>query len=144
MTFPGRVTLITLGVDDVDASTAFYKKVGFVRSERHSTPDISFFQAGGVVLAVWSRTSLNEDAGNPENWTGLGGVVLAQNMEGEAAVDAFMKLAEKSGGTITKPAAKTFWGGYSGCFADPDGHVWEVAHNPFFPMDDKGIVELPD
>jgi hypothetical protein len=141
---PARINLITLGVDDVAASTAFYKKLGFVKSASQSNPEISFFKAGGVVLAVWSRTSLNEDAGNPENWTGLGGVALAQNFDCEAAVDAFVELAGKSGGKILKPAARTFWGGYSGCFADPDGHVWEVAHNPFFPMNEKGIVELPE
>lgn len=140
---PG-VTLITLGVADIAKSTAFYQKLGFVRSEKASQESVSFFRAGSVVLALWSREAQKEDAAAGELWTGNGGIVLAQNLASEAEVDAMMARAEAAGARMLKPAAKTFWGGYNGCFADADGHVWEAAFNPFWPLDADGRIQLPD
>lgn len=141
---PARVNLVTLGVSDIGEATDFYEKLGFVKSQSQSNPHVSFFKAGGVVLGLFGREPLIEDACVQDHWTGEGGIALAQNLESEEAVDAFMALAAEAGANILKPAAKTFWGGYGGYFADPDGHVWEVAHNPFFPISADGIVELPD
>jgi predicted lactoylglutathione lyase len=125
-------------------STAFYERLGFVKSTGASQASISFFRAGGVVLALYGRADLAEDIGLAEVGMGQGQVTLAQNLESEAAVDAFLARAAEAGATILKPAEKVFWGGYSGYFADPDGHVWEVAHNPFFPLDAAGTPQLPD
>ena len=107
-------------------------------------PDVTFFKGAGCVLGLFGKEALIEDACVANHWSGQGGATLAQNLESERDVDAFIALAEKSGAKILKPAAKTFWGGYSGYFADPDGHVWEIAHNPFFPISEKGLLELPD
>jgi predicted lactoylglutathione lyase len=139
-----HVSLITLGVADVAASTAFYEKLGFVRSKKSSQAAISFFQAGPVVLALFGREALREDGQADKIWTGNGGMTLAQNVASEAEVDAMMAQAETAGAKILKPAAKTFWGGYDGYFADADGHVWEVAFNPFWPLDEDGRITLPD
>lgn len=139
-----RITLITLGVEDVAKATAFYEKLGFVRSKEASQESVSFFRAGSVVLALWNREAQKEDAEADELWSGNGGIVVAQNMASEAEVDAMMARAEAAGASILKPAAKTFWGGYNGYFADADGHVWEVAFNPFWPLDEDGRIDLPD
>jgi predicted lactoylglutathione lyase len=139
-----QLTLITLGVEDVAKATAFYEKLGFVRSKKASEASVSFFRAGSVVLALWSREAQKQDANAGKLWTGNGGIVVAQNVASEAEVDAMMAKAEAAGAKILKPAAKTFWGGYDGYFADADGHVWEVAFNPFWPLDDDGRINLPD
>jgi uncharacterized protein len=139
-----RITLITLGVKDVAKATAFYEKLGFVRSKKASEASVSFFRAGSVVLALWSREAQKQDANAGKLWTGNGGIAVAQNVGSEAEVDAMMAKAEAAGAKILKPAAKTFWGGYDGYFADEDGHVWEVAFNPFWPLDDDGHINLPD
>ncbi|MEQ1694188.1 MAG: VOC family protein, partial [Gemmatimonas sp.] len=99
--------------------------------------------AGGVVLALFGRAALAEDAHLPDSKPGFSGVSLAQCCIDEAEVDTVLAEAVAAGGTLLKPGQKVFWGGYSGYFADPDGHVWEVAHNPFFPLDDNGIAQLP-
>jgi uncharacterized glyoxalase superfamily protein PhnB len=115
-----------------------------------TTPDdasqaaVSFMQAGGVVLALWGRDAQRDDALVGEIWTGNGGMVVAQNLASEAAVDAAMALAEAAGARMLKRAAKTFWGGYDGYYADADGHVWEVAFNPFWQLDEQGRVKLPE
>jgi predicted lactoylglutathione lyase len=139
-----RITLITFGVEDVARATIFYEKLGFVRSKKASEASVSFFQAGSVVLALWSREAQRQDAEAGELWTGNGGIVLAQNLGSVAEVDAMMARAEAAGAKILNPAAKTFWGGYDGYFADADGHVWEVAFNPFWPFDEDGRITLPD
>ena len=105
---------------------------------------MSFFRAGGVVLALWSREAQRDDAQANELWTGNGGMVVAQNVASERDVDALMAKAEAAGARILKPAAKTFWGGYDGYFADPDGHVWEVAFNPHWALDEDGRIKLPE
>ena len=138
---PTHISLITLGVADVAKATSFYERLGFVRSKRASQESVSFFQAGPVVLALWGRDAQRDDAQAAEFWTGNGGIAVAQNLTSEAEVDAMMAPA---GARILKPAAKTFWGGYDGYFADLDGHVWEVAFNPFWELDEGGRVRLPD
>jgi predicted lactoylglutathione lyase len=139
-----HITLITLGVADIARATSFYEMLGFVRSKHASQESASFFQAGPVVLALWGRDAQRDDALAGDIWTGNGGIAVAQNLASEAEVDAMMALAEKAGAHILKSAAKTFWGGYDGYFADPDGHVWEVAYNPFWELTADGSVRLPD
>ena len=141
---PAHISLITLGVADITKSTAFYEQLGFVKSKTASQESVSFFQAGPLVLALWGRDEQRDDAQAAELWTGNGGIVVAQNVASEDAVDAMMARAEASGARVLKPAAKTFWGGYNGYFADPDGHVWEVAFNPFRELDEDGRVRLPE
>jgi predicted lactoylglutathione lyase len=139
-----NITLITLGVADVAKATAFYERLGFVRSKTASEESVSFFRAGGVVLAVWSREPQREDANAGALWNGNGGIALAQNVASEAEVDTVMAKAEAAGARIFKPASKTFWGGYDGYFADPDGNLWEVAFNPHWGLDEAGQIKLPD
>jgi len=136
-----RISLITLGVADLARSRRFYETLGWKASG--PSDDVAFFQAGGMILALWSRTSLAEDAGVSDKG-GFGGIVLAQNVESAKAVDAVLGEAEKAGGRILKPGHEAFWGGYTGHFADPDGHPWEIAWNPGFTILDDGSVKLPD
>ena len=96
------------------------------------------------MLALWGRDAQRDDAEASAVWTGNGGIVVAQNLPSEDAVDVMMARAEASGARVLKPAAKTFWGGYNGYFADPDGHVWEVAFNPFWELNEDGRIKLPD
>ena len=139
-----NITLITLGVADVAKATAFYQKLGFVRSNTANQESVSFFRAGGVVLALWGREAQREDANAGALWNGNGGIAVAQNVASEAEVDAVMAKAAASGARILKPASKTFWGGHNGYFADPDGHVWEVAFNPHWGLDQEGRIKLPE
>ena len=139
-----NITLITLGVADIAKATAFYQSLGFVKSNTASQESVSFFRAGGVVLALWGRETQADDANAGDVWNGNGGMVVAQNVASEAEVDAVMARAATSGARILKPASKTFWGGYNGYFADPDGHVWEVAFNPHWGLDQQGLIELPE
>ena len=137
-----RLTLVTLGVTDVAQSRAFYERLGF-KASSDSNESVAFFDAGGVALALFGRNALAEDANVTAMPAGFSGVTLAHNVASEAEVDAVLAQTVESGATVTKPAAKTFWGGYAGYFSDPDGHLWEVAHNPFWPLDDAGRVILP-
>jgi predicted lactoylglutathione lyase len=141
---PAHASLITLAVTDVAKATAFYEQLGFALSKTASQAEVSFFQAGPLVLALWGREAQVEDAGAGDIWTGNGGIVIAQNVSSEAEVDAMMARAESAGARILKPATKTFWGGYNGYFADADGHVWEIAFNPFWTLGEDGRVTLPD
>jgi predicted lactoylglutathione lyase len=143
-TMPAHISLVTLGVGDVAKATAFYERLGFVKSKNASQDEVSFLQAGGVVLAIWSREAQLDDARANAIWTGNGGMVVAQNVASERDVDALMAKAEAAGGRTLKPAGKTFWGGYDGYFADPDGHVWEVAFNPYWALDEDGRIKLPE
>ncbi|MEQ1648650.1 MAG: VOC family protein [Hyphomicrobiaceae bacterium] len=138
---PG-LTVITLGVSTMATSRAFYEKLGYVASS-HSNDNVTFFDAGGVVLALFGRAALADDAHVPNSAAGFAGVTVARNMADEAAVDRVMAEAVAAGARVMKVAAKTFWGGYGGYFSDPDGHLWEVAHNPFWPLDADGRVQLP-
>ncbi len=140
---PQRVTLITLGVDDLERSKAFYAKLGW---EPHpsSQESVVFYQIHGAVFGFFGREALAEDQGRPGATLGTGAVTLAQNFPSEAEVDAAYKAAIDAGATALKAPEKVFWGGYSGYWADPDGHVWEVAMNPFWPLAEDGSLTLPD
>ncbi len=136
-----RVSLVTLGVADVGRTRAFYEALGW-RTRAKPGDDVVFFQTGCLVVALWDRERLAEDSG-VEDGPGFGGVTLAHNVRSPADVDAVMAEARSAGATITREAAETFWGGYSGAFADPDGHPWEVAHNPRWTIESDGSVKLP-
>lgn len=138
-----RLTVVTLGVTDLPRSRRFYEALGF-RASRTSNEHVVFLDAGGVVLGLYPRALLAEDACLPESGSGFGGVTLARNVSTRAEVDAALALAKTAGGAILKPAQEVFWGGYSGYFSDPDGHPWEVAHNPHWQLDGRGLVELPE
>jgi uncharacterized protein len=135
-----RITAITLGVADVRAARAFYEALGLTRTA--GDDDVTFFQAGGMVLALWGRGRLAEDS-VVDDAGGWGGVTLAHNVRSPAEVDAVLAEAKAAGARIGREGAETFWGGYSGVFVDPDGHPWEVAWNPGWPLRDDGSVELP-
>jgi len=135
-----RLSLVTLGVADLQRSLDFYEALGWKRGNEN--PDVAFFQLPGMILALWSRTALAEDAGLAANERGFGGITLAYNARSRADVDAIFVEAERAGARILKPAKDTFWGGYSGYFADPDGHPWEVAWNPEWKLNKKGDVKL--
>jgi catechol 2,3-dioxygenase-like lactoylglutathione lyase family enzyme len=137
-----RLSFVTLGVADIARARAFYDKLGF-RASSASNPDVVFYDVGGVVLALFGRAALAADAKVPESAPGFSGVALAHNVRSEAEVDAVLAEAVAAGAKLIKPGEKAFWGGYTGYFADPDGHLWEVAFNPFFPLDDTGRVQLP-
>ncbi|HVM18511.1 MAG TPA: VOC family protein [Egibacteraceae bacterium] len=137
-----RVSLVTLGVADVDRARAFYAQLGWVGQEVEETV---FFQVGCLGVALWSREKLALDAGVTDTGTdGFGGIVLAHNVRSRAEVDAILDTASRGGAVITKRPQDTFYGGYAGCFSDPDGHLWEVAYNPGFPLADDGSITIPD
>ncbi len=137
-----RVSLITLGVADVPAARAFYERLGWHGQEVEETV---FFQAGGMVLTLWGRDKLAQDCGiSDEETGGFGGVALAHNVRSEAEVDEIIVAAEAAGATVTRPAARTFYGGYAGVFTDLDGHAWEIAHNPGFPFGEDGSITVPE
>jgi uncharacterized protein len=136
-----RVSLVTLGVADIERSRQFYEDgLGWKRGNENES--VVFFQLPGSILALWSRASLAEDAGLADTGAGFSGMALAYNARSREDVDAVLSEAETAGARILKRAAETFWGGYSGYFADPDGHPWEVAHNPFWSVDAEGRVSL--
>jgi catechol 2,3-dioxygenase-like lactoylglutathione lyase family enzyme len=136
-----RVSLVTLGVADVSRARRFYEALGWV-SSTDAGSDVVFFQAGGLVVALWGRSELAEDS-VAEDGGGWGGITLAHNVRSPDEVDAVLGRAREAGATIGREGAPTFWGGYSGVFADPDGHRWEIAHNPFWPITADGSVVLP-
>ncbi len=140
---PQRVTLITLGVKDLAASRAFYKALGWEESSR-SQETIAFFQLNGLAMGLFGLAALADDQGRPDAPLGTGAMTLAQNFESEAEVDTAFAKALKCGATQLKAPEKVFWGGYSGYYADPDGHVWEIAYNPFWPLNADGSLTLPD
>lgn len=140
-----RVTLITLGVDDPERSRAFYAAWGWAEHPRSAGDgDISFYQMNGAVLGLFGRRALAEDQGRAGAELGTGAMTLAQNCTDEAETDAVFEAALQAGATCLKRPEKVFWGGYSGYFADPDGHVWEIATNPFWPLAEDGSLTLPD
>jgi catechol 2,3-dioxygenase-like lactoylglutathione lyase family enzyme len=135
-----RVSLITLGVSDLARARAFYEGLGW-RTGASPADDVVFFQAGGMILGLWSRESLTEDSG-VEDPGGYGGVTLAYNARTPAEVDTTIEEARAAGADIAREPGETFWGGYSAVFVDPDGHPWEVAHNPGWTLDEDGNVSL--
>ncbi|GAA3800845.1 VOC family protein [Cellulomonas soli] len=138
-----RLSLVTLGVADVPRAHAFYAALGW-RSRAdlgNDEADIVFIQAGGIVVALWSRAALAEDTGVSDTG-GWGGITLAHNVRSPAEVDAVLQEAVDAGATLLRAGAATFWGGYNGLFADPDGHCWEIAHNPSWPITEDGRTLL--
>jgi uncharacterized protein len=138
-----RLHIVTLGVKNLKRSRKFYERMGF-RASPASQGDITFFRAGGVVLALYPAGALAEDASVDEKGTGFRGVTLAHNVPERKEVGEVLKEAQTAGGKIVKPAQDAFWGGHSGYFSDPDGHLWEVAWNPHFPMARDGSLRLPE
>ena len=134
-----RVSLVTLGVSDVARARAFYEALGW--HVGWTDDDVVFFQAGGMIFALWGRDKLAHDS-TVEDTSGWGGITLAYNTRSPAEVDEVLAQAEAAGGRIGRRGAKTFYGGYSGIFFDPDGHPWEVAHNPSWTIADDGSVDL--
>lgn len=134
-----RVSLVTLGVSDLGHARRFYEALGWRAAP--SPEGVVFFQAGGMVFALWSRDELAADSG-VEDSGGWGGVTLAHNVPSPAAVDAVIEEARAAGATVVREPATTFWGGYSAVFLDPDGHPWEVAHNPGWTIRADGSISL--
>ncbi|WP_328719904.1 VOC family protein [Streptomyces sp. NBC_00247] len=137
-----RISLVTLGVTDLARARSFYEALGWVGQ---TVQDTVFYQVGGLAVVLWSREKLAADCGLDDHGpAGFGGIALAQNLRSPEEVDALMAVAERAGATVTRPAATTFYGGYAGVFTDPDGHAWEIAHNPGFPLAADGSLTLPD
>ncbi len=136
-----RVSLVTLGVADLPRARAFYEAVGW-STRAEADDDVVFFQTGGMVVALWSRERLAEDSAISDGG-GWGGVTLALNVSSAAEVDAVIEETRRAGARIGREGAETFWGGYSGVFVDPDGHSWEIAHNPHWTLLDDGSIVLP-
>jgi uncharacterized protein len=134
-----RISLITLGVTDLSRGRAFYQALGW--REAPGPDDVAFFQAGGMVFALWDRARLAEDSAVPDGG-GWGGVTLAYNVGSPAEVDSVITEARAAGAVIGREPAETFWGGYSAIFVDPDGHPWEVAHNPGWSLGPDGTVTV--
>ncbi len=140
-----RISLITLGVGDLERSLRFYRDgLGWPVSGASSPGVVAFLHTRGAVLALYPRRDLAADANIPETGSGFGGIALAHNVRRREEVDSVIAEAVNAGGSVLKAAHDADWGGYSGYFADPDGYPWEVAWNPFFPMDADGNVKLPD
>lgn len=135
------MSLVTLGVADLSRSRAFYEALGWT-TRAEPDDDVVFFQAGGMIVGLWARERLAEDSG-VEDSNGWGGITLAHNVRSPQEVDAVLGEAEAAGGAIARAGEASFWGGYSGVFVDPDGHPWEVAHNPRWTLGDDGSVRLP-
>jgi catechol 2,3-dioxygenase-like lactoylglutathione lyase family enzyme len=135
-----RISLVTLGVADLSRSRAFYEALGW-STDAAADADVVFFQAGGMVLSLWDRDRLAEDSGVLDTG-GWGGVSLAHNVRAPEVVDRIVEEARSAGAVVAREPAATFWGGYSGVFLDPDGHAWEVAHNPFWEISEEGATLL--
>jgi predicted lactoylglutathione lyase len=146
MSVPAILSLVTLGVTDVAASTRFYRDLGFELSSASVEDEVSFFRTAGGLLGLYGAEALRADAlttGEIPSTTDFRGVSLAVNVASNDVVDSSLATAQAAGARIVKPAQATEWGGYHGYFADPDGHLWEVAHNPFWPLGPDGVPTLP-
>ena len=143
---PARINLVTVGVGDIDAATAFYERLGWKRSKSASNDQISFLALDNLVLGLFGREDLASDMnGEASGAPGVPGAsTLAINLPSEEAVDKAMAAALEAGARLLKKPEKVFWGGYSGYFTDPDGHPWELAYNPFLPLDGAGMMQLPE
>jgi uncharacterized protein len=136
-----RLSLVTLGVSDLARARAFYEGLGW-NTRAEPDDDVVFFQAGGMIVALWNREELAKDSEVADRG-GWGGVTLAYNTRSNEEVDEVIEQARAAGATIGREPAETFWGGYSAVFIDPEGHPWEVAHNPRWTIEDDGSVTLP-
>ncbi len=145
MTIRAAISLITLGVADVEVSTRFYASLGFPLSPSSVPGEVSFFRTAGGLLGLYGAHALRADAGfdGPPPGTGAPAVSVAVNVASAAEVDSAHEVAVQAGARITKTPQSTDWGGYHFYFADPDGHLWEIAHNPFWPLDERGLPRLP-
>ncbi len=139
-----HLTLVTLGVRDLARARGFYCDGLGGHASSSGNESVVFIQAGGVALGLFGRDALAEDAHLSPEGSGFSGITLATNLGSRADVDAWFAKAEAAGAKVLKRPEEVFWGGYSGYFADPDGHVWEVAHNPFWPLTADGRVVLPE
>jgi catechol 2,3-dioxygenase-like lactoylglutathione lyase family enzyme len=137
-----RLSLVTLGVSDLDRARRFYEALGWSTGAEEGD-DVAFFQAGCMIVALWDRAKLAEDSAVTDAG-GWGGVTLAYNTRSTEEVDRVIEEARQAGATVGREPAETFWGGYSGVFIDPNGHPWEVAHNPGWKIEEDGAVKLPD
>jgi uncharacterized protein len=135
-----RLSLVTLGVADVERARSFYEALGWTTGAEPGA-EVAFFQAGGMIVALWDRAKLAEDSAVSDDG-GWGGITLAHNVRSPEEVNAVLDEARAAGAEIGREGAKTFWGGYSGVFSDPDGHPWEVAHNPDWTIHEDGSVTL--
>ena len=137
-----RISIVTLGVADLSRSRGFYERLGW-KPSMAETEGIVFFQTGGMALALYPREELAKDASIASDGNGFTGITVAYNARTRAEVDSVLEEAKAAGARILKPAQEAFWGGYSGYFADPDGFLWEVAWNPFFPIAEDGSIQIP-
>jgi catechol 2,3-dioxygenase-like lactoylglutathione lyase family enzyme len=137
-----RISLITLGVADLARSRRFYEALGW-KAAAYGNESVAFFQAGGMILALWGRKDLADDAKIADDGSGFRGMSMAHNTRSKDEVDTVLAEAERAGARILRPGEAAFWGGYTAYFADPDGHLWEVAWNPDFKIDADGNVRLP-
>ena len=140
---PPRISLVTLGVSDLARATAFYQALNWPLVQ-NGGEGVSFFRTGGALLSLFPSTDLAQDAGVPAAGEGFRQIALAINVASPQEVDAALEAAVAAGGALVKAGQRVFWGGYSGYFADPDGHLWEVAHNPFWPLDAAGLPVIPE
>lgn len=138
-----RISIVTLGTDDLPRAVAFWKSMGWPRRAK-AFDAIAMFQCGGIAFAIYPFDKLAQDCGMQDRGPGFGGFTIAHNVGSEAEVDALIERAVANGGTLQVKPHKAFWGGYTGYFCDPDGHPWEVAHNPFVLMGPNGEMLLPD
>jgi catechol 2,3-dioxygenase-like lactoylglutathione lyase family enzyme len=138
-----RISIVTLGTDDLPRAVAFWEAMGWPRKAR-AFEAIAMFQCGGIAFAIYPFDKLAQDCGMQDRGPGFGGFTIAHNVGSEAEVDALIEIAVANGGTLQVKPHKAFWGGYTGYFLDPDGHPWEVAYNPFVPMGPDGEMLLPD
>lgn len=137
-----RINLITLGTADMARARTFYEALGWVAVA--SPPEVTFFKMDGMGLGLFGLDDLAKDQGRADAPLGTGAITLAQNFPDRPSVDAAWQRALNAGATPLKTPEEVFWGGYSGYYSDPDGHVWEIAHNPFWPIDDRGRIDIPD
>jgi predicted lactoylglutathione lyase len=135
-----RISIVTLGVEDIARSRRFYEELGWRGQDVEETV---FFQAGGQAVVLWSREKLAADAGVEDDRATFGGIALAHNVRSRDEVDELVGRAGSAGATVTRTPGTTFYGGYAGCFRDPDGHVWEIAFNPAFALDEHGNLTIP-
>ncbi|MGY6501004.1 MAG: VOC family protein [Acidimicrobiales bacterium] len=135
-----RISLVTLGVADIVRSRRFYEALGWQGQEVEETV---FFQAGGQAVVLWGRDKLAADAGIVDDGSSFGGIVLAHNVRSRGEVDDVIERVATAGGTVSRAPSDTFYGGYAGCVRDPDGHAWEIAFNPGFPLDEFGNLTVP-
>ena len=136
-----RLSLVTLGVADLERAVAFYGAIGWEPANDWRKQDVAFYESGGMAVALWRRDELAKDS-EVEDDGGWGGVTLAHNVDSPEEVDAVLAEARAAGASIGREGAETFWGGYSGVFIDPDGHPWEVAHNPNWTIEDDGSLRI--